>query len=267
MKQKLVNGVLGLVIVAGSFIAISGQKVGIDPFLVKSSTFVEQLKVLKNSNPKQSPEDLAKAANLLLDKTGISFVMSFDAKTCERLRTAKAAQKDPSLPLKLNGKLSSVDAEGASLAFPEPHFATIGCGDCFVELPVLEITDKTFVTVINGRNIKFHLPSNFLVNEARLMDAKDSSLIKTRWRIPFRSSPIGVSYDENVLYLGFDEPELAELSLMVFGEGVFQVGTRTEAEEGGKGTAEPMPANAIYRTVKFDRWQRSYVITYKPKCS
>ena len=267
MKQKLTNGVLGLLMVAVSSSAIHGQKVEIDPLSVKSSTFVEQLKVLKNSNPKQSPEDLAKAANLLLDKTGISFVMSFDTKTCERLRTAKAAQKDPSLPLKLNGKLSSVDAEGASLAFPEPHFASIGCGDCFVELPVLEITDKTFVTVINGRNIKFHLPSNFLVNEVRLMDAKDNSLIKTKWRIPFRSSPIGVSYDENVLYLGFDEPELAELSLMVFGEGVFQVGTRSEAEEGGKGKSESLPADAGYGIVKFDRWQRSYVVTYKPQCN
>jgi hypothetical protein len=266
MKRRLINGVVGLLMIAFSTVVHNGQNVSFAPLSVTRSTFIDQLKVLKSSNPKQSPEDLAKAANLLLDQTGISFVMSFDAKTCERLRTAKAAQKDPSTPLKLSGKLNSVDADGASLAFPEPHFSAIGCGDCFVELPLLEITDKTFVTIIKGRNIKFHLPSNFLVNEVRLMDQKDPSLIKTKWRTPFRSTPIGVSYDENVLYLAFVEPELNDLSLMIFGEGVFQIGTRAEAENGGKGKLEPTPVDAVYGTLKFDRWQRSYVVTYKPKC-
>jgi hypothetical protein len=174
----------------------------------------------------------------------------------------KAAQKDPSMPMRISGKLNSVDADGASLALPEPHFASKACGDCFIKLPVLEITDKTFVTIISGRNIKFHLPPNFYANEVRLVDTADASKTKQKWRIPFRSTPIGISFDENVLYLGFDEPELNDLSLLVFGEGVFQIGTRAEAEDGGKGKSDP-----VSQTLKFDRWQKTFVVTYTPKCS
>ncbi|MBK8467188.1 MAG: hypothetical protein IPL32_15325 [Chloracidobacterium sp.] len=225
---------------------------------------------LKTANPKLTSQEFAEAANRLLEKNGIGFVISFDAATCEKIKNLKDQQKDPNVPIKLGATLKSVDAEGASLVLPEPHITAAECGGCYIELPILEITDKAFVTVVEGRNIKFQLPSNFYSNEAVLLDSKDKTTIKRKWRIPFRSIPIGVSYDENVLYLGFDDSELSQLSLSVFGEGVLQITTREEAENGGKGKIIEAPSSSATtspnQVIRFDRWKNIYLVSIKKPC-
>ncbi|MGQ0541308.1 MAG: hypothetical protein ACT4O9_05575 [Blastocatellia bacterium] len=234
------------------------------------STLIDQLKALKTANPKMTATEFAEKANVLLDANGIGFAISFDSTACERLKKVKEQLKDPNAPLKLGATLKSVDAEGASLALPEPLFASTECGGCYIELPLLQVTEKDFITMIAGRNIKFHLPSNFHVNEAFLLDAKDQTTMKKKWRIPFRSTPIGVSYDENVLYLGFFEQELFELSLMVFGEGVFQITTRADAENGGNGKLVEPPilirSNPLTQAIRFDRWRNAYLIGFQRAC-
>lgn len=244
--------------------------VKMNAFQIRKSALIDQVKSLKAANPKMTTAEFAEAANALIDKNGLPFTFSFDAATCERLRKLKEQQKDPNAPLRLGATLKSVEAEGATLALPEPFFSPVECGDCYIELPVLQVTPRDFVTIISGRNIKFHLPGNFFTHEAALLDAKDQTTVKRKWKIPFRTTPIGVSYDENVLYLGFDEPELAELSLLVFGEGVFQIGTRTDAENGGKGKLVEENGNtastSLERKIKFDRWGNSYLVRYKNTC-
>lgn len=247
---------------------VFAQKVVMSAFPVTRSDFTNKLKQIKAGNPKATPEELVTSANELIDKEGIPFAISFDAATCERLRKVKEQLKDPNAPLKLGATLKSVDADGAALSLPEPRFATKECGDCFVELPILQVTDQDFVTKVLGQNIKFHLPANFFTNYAYLLNA-DGIAIKRRWRIPFGSAPIGVSHDENVLYLGFAEPELSDLSLAVFGEGVFQIASRAEAEEGGKGALLKEKHdinNNKFSQIKFDRWSKSYLIAYRDPC-
>ena len=243
--------------------AVRAQMYKAAPLPVQRSTFVAQLKALRASNTRATPAELARAANEILDKNGINFAVSFDKPTCDRIKNVKAQQKDPSAPLTLGTTLKSVDAEGASLILPEPIFSAGDCG-CFIELPLLQLTDRDFIAVVSGQNIKFHLPSNFFTEVAVLVDAKEPLTVKRRWRIPFRSSPIGVSHDENVLYLAFHEPELADLSLIVFGEGVFQIGTRSEAEEGGKGKS--VEGSGAERLMRFDRWGKSYLVRYRDAC-
>ncbi len=266
MKLRIINCAIIMAVITVGGLSAFGQQAKMAPLSVHRSTLVEQLKGLRSSDPRLTADEFAEAANIILDKVGMNFSISLDPASCELLRARKAAQKDPSEPLRISGKLNSVDADTASLSLPEISFAAKDCGGCFVELPLLEITDKTLVTIISGRNIKFHLPSNFFVNEVRLVDTSDPNLTKRKWRVPSRLSPIGVSYDENVLYLAFDEPELAELSLVVFGEGTFQIGTRPEAEEGGKGKPQGAAAGSSHQTIKFDRWEKSYVLSYRSKC-
>jgi hypothetical protein len=134
-----------------------------------------------------------------------------------------------------------VDGDAASLALPEARFSD--CGRCYMLMPLLQITSADFVTVVLGQNIRFHLPSNFESSEVVLVDSKDKSTIRRKWRVPSKMEPVGVSYDENVLYLAFNEPELSDLSLQIFGEGTFQIGTRAEADEGGKGVRQPRTAD------------------------
>jgi len=245
-----------------------GQQVKMSALPVTRSEFVDKLKKLKAGNLKATPEELVAAANELVEKDGIPFAISFDAGTCERIRKVKEQLKDPNAPLKLGATLKSVDADGAALSLPEPRFATKECGDCFVELPLLSVTDNDFITKVLGQNVRFHLPSNFFTNDILLL-SDDGKTVKRRWRVPFASVPIGVSYDENVVYLSFNEPELADLAIAVFGEGVFQIASRSEAEASGKASLLPESFTAGQNRLsvtKFQQWEKKFLIAYKPPC-
>lgn len=234
-----------------------------EPLPVRRSNLITELKALRAAKRDLNPVQFAEAANVILDKSGINFAASFDSATCERINKIKGERKDPNAPLLLGATLKSVDAEGASLALPEPVFPSGNCG-CHVELPLLQATDKDFIALISGRNIKFHKPTNLNFYEAVLVDSKVRAAVKQTWLIPFRGKPIGVSHDENVLYLAFEDIELTDLSLMVFGEGVFQIGTRAEAEEGGTGV--PVESPGTERIIKFERWGKSYVVKFQDRC-
>jgi hypothetical protein len=246
-----------------------GQQFKAAPFSLSNAKLLEQIRAVRADQPKMTDEQLADAANALLQKSGLSFQVFFDTATCEKLKKARDAQKDPTAPLKLGTKLQSMGAVGVSLSLESPRFSDAACGGCFVSVNLLEITDTDFVSIIQGQNIKFARPANFIVDEAVLIDAKERNVIKRKWRLPFRSTPIGVSSDENVLYLGFDEPELAGLSLLISGEGVFQFGTRAEAELGGKGVAEPPSKGSAappFKYIRFDRWGSTYIVRYASPC-
>ncbi|HVF29852.1 MAG TPA: hypothetical protein VNA22_02730 [Pyrinomonadaceae bacterium] len=231
---------------------------------VQPSTFVAQVKALKKAKPNITPTELAEAANGILDKSGIPFAMFFQPAVCEKLAKAIAERKDPNAKVTIGATLKSVEADGAGFTLPEPVMGAAGCG-CYVELPILQVTPKDFIAVVSGRNIRFHLPIDLTMHEARLIDDNDKTITKRTWRIPFRAIPIGVSYDENVVYLPFEDSELAELSLMIFGEGVFQVGTRAEADEGGKGKLAPATTGSP-RTITFPRWGKSYTVSFREPC-
>lgn len=63
--------------------------------------------------------------------------------------------------------------------------------------------------------------------------------------------------------LGF----LDDLSFLVFGDGVFQIGTRAEAVEAGKGESVNGPDfAAVDKKVRFDRWGKSLLVSYKLPC-
>ena len=246
-------------------IAASAQQFKSAPLPVQRSPFTDQLKALRAANPKMPLADFVASANALLDKHGIGFAVSLDAATCERVKKVKEQLKDPSATVTLGATLKSVDADGASLTLPAPTFPSGDCG-CYIELPMLQITENDFITVIAGRNIRFHRPAAFSSAEAVLLDAKDKTTIRRKWRVPFGSTPIGVSHDGNVLYLSFADPELIDLSLLVFGEGVFQIGTRAEAEDGGKGKLLETVATGGHRFINFERWGNSYLVRFAEPC-
>lgn len=238
------------------------------PFGIKESSLITEIRALRTANPKITDSELAKAANDLFQTSGISFKVYFDAANCKKIRDFKQSQKDPNAPVKLGAQFQSFGADKVSLALPQPILTTVDCGDCYIELPILEITDADFVTPIQGHNIKFQLPPNFTVNKAFLLDNKDPSHIIKSWRIPYRTMPIGVSYDQSVLYVGFENPELSALSVAVFDSGAFEVTTRAEAEDGGLGklVKTDKPSESGGQIVRFDRWKTTYLINYKPPC-
>ena len=247
-------------------LTLPAQTVRMNGYPVQSSTFIEQVKALKTANPKLTPDEWAKAADDLLAKNGINAVISFDLATCDKIKQVRDARKDPSSPIKLNATLKSVEAESASLILPAPQCASDDCGACFVEVPVLQITEKDFVAVVLGQNIKFVLPGNFFVNSVSLADPKNAGGVKKRWLIPFRATPIGITFSENAIFLAFNDPELSDLSLLVFDDGTLQIDTRKAAEDGGFGKMLESSGGSKGKQIKFDRWKNSYLLDYQSPC-
>ena len=234
---------------------------------VRPSTLIEDIRALKTANPKLELQKFVDEANKLLDKQGMNFSLFLDAATCAKIREAKSKQKDPNAPVMLGGTLKSVDGDRARLSLPEAQITTEECGGCYLNIPLLQITSTSFITVLLGRNIGFELPGNVASGRVGLVDEKGTGAARKLWAIPRRMRPIGVSHDENVVYLAFPEPDLQDLSLAVFTEGTFQIATRAEAEEGGKGEVHLSSSSpAAMRIMKFSRWGKIYYIGYWEPC-
>jgi len=249
----------------------NAQQVTVKPFSVTQSNLIDDLKAAKTSNPKITAEEFAKTANSLLEKQGLNFVVAFDANTCQKISQAIAGLKDKTAPLNLRTALKSPIGENANLLLPEVSFSKNECVPCFVRLPILEATAQDFVTLVEGRNIKFFLPSNFILNEAFLVDGKDLTTVKTRWKIPFRTAPLSVSDSGNILYLGFPEPELSDLALMVYGnEGVYQFCAKSEIDADKKGVLlKDFPKNVNNPNlafIKFTSGETNQIIKFSTAC-
>jgi hypothetical protein len=247
-------------------IAAFGQQAKIAPLPVRPSTFLNDFRTYVATNPKGSAVEKVEAANTILDKTGLDFVLFLDDATCQKVEEARRQSKDPLAPVHLSGTLRSVNADGANLALPDVQPASASCG-CHFAIPLLQFNNTEFITKILGRNIAFYVPRSVTPNFAFLVDPGDHALVKRRWAIPDRLTPIGVSFDENVLFLGFREPELGDLALAVFGEGVFQIVSREEAENGGKGVAIKKSPTDERELISFDRWKKTFVVAFRPPCS
>lgn len=243
----------------------------IKPFSISESNLINDVKNLKNSSPKITSENLVKSANALLDKQGINFVVGFDANTCLKLEEVKKAQKNPTTPLNLRTTLKSPLGEPAALLLPEAIFTKNECFACFITLPFLEITDKDFVTIVQDTNLKFYLPTNFLINQAFLVDEKDFTTVKRKWKIPFRTVPLSVSDDGNILFVGFDEPELADLALAIFSEGAYQFYPKKDIDKAKKGVILTEKQVKItvpnFAFIKFQNTELKQIIKFPTKCA
>jgi hypothetical protein len=248
----------------------NAQQAKIKPLSVTQSNLINDLKAAKTSNPKITTAEFVKTANSLLEKQGLNFVVAFDPNTCQKISQAIANLKDKTAPLNLRTALKSPVGENANLLLPEVSFSKNECAPCFVRLPMLEATANDFVTLVEGKNIKFFLPSNFILNEAFLVDEKDLTTVKTRWKIPFRTAPLSVSDSGNILYLGFPEPELSDLALMAYGEGVFQFCAKSEIDADKKGVLlKDFPKNADNPNLafmKFSSGETTQIIKFSTAC-
>ncbi len=254
--------------VSGILFPVEAQQVTVAPFSLSSSTIIDQLKKIKSANPAISSKELVANANSLLQTEGLNFVIAFDAATCQKIERAKKNLKTSNDPLNLRAALRSVDGEPANLQLPEASFDKSECGSCFISLPLLEVTPKDFVVKVMGRNIKFHLPQNFVVNEASLVSGESNSTPTTRWKIPFRTTPLTVSEDGNVLYLGLAEPELKDLALVVFGEGSFQFAERKDADLERKGhPLKDASKDPNVGLLKFQNTRAKHTVQYPLACS
>lgn len=248
---------------------VFSQQVKVDPFPIQSSTVLEDLKNLKTANPKISAIELAAAGNEMLDKKGLNFAFAFDAATCEKIKAAKAKQKDPNAPLKITAQLKSVEAETAYVVLPSIYLESNACGRCLTTIPLLEATAQDFITIIKNQNLKFLTPPNFIADEVFLLNNKSPNGKIRSWKVPFRTEPIGISPDDKIIYLDLPNSELKEIALLIFEEGVFQFYDKkdldlTEKSVQPKTLPKSDDPNAAF--VSFGTGDKTRILEYKKDC-
>ena len=208
------------------------QTAVLKPFTVDTSPLTIELRALKTSKPNMTPDEFVSAANELLEKDGLGFTFYFDPTTCDKIEKAFVGKKPGDASPVIKASLNSVGGEKASIILPPPDPAS--CAPCSVTLPMLQVTQADFITKISDRNIKFFMPPEFATDQIQLLDVNDTTKVKQTWRVPLKSTPLGILYDENAIYLTVPTADLTELSLLVFDDGTFQFATRKEAESVGK---------------------------------
>jgi hypothetical protein len=264
-RSKSLLSILFVTVVTSS---INAQRFDLSPLSVDSSPLIIALKRLKTENPRINADELAAAANSELDKVGLPFTFYLDQTTCDKLEKAFASRKSSEPAPVLRANLNSVGGDKASLILPSPDQRSGGTCRCSVTIPALQVTPTEFVTMIGGRNIKFYMPQGLVTDEVALLDATNQS-VKRKWVMPFRTEPISVLYDENAVYLGFREPELSDLSLLVFDEGTFQIATRKEAEGIAK-RVEFDPGKSVdpgFAFVQFQNREKRQLLRYPKSCN
>lgn len=247
------------------------QQVKLSALPVKQSNLINDLISFKNANPGASLDELIKTANDLIDKQGFNYAFVFDENTCQSIAAARKKQTDPSAPLNLNANLNSVAGERTSLVLPAEQYDKSECGRCFVYLPVWEAAGTNFVTFIRGISVKFYLPANFYLNEVALVDDSDLTKVVRRWKTPFRATPLSVSDDGKILYVGLPQKELSDLALMIFDEGVVQFYARKDVEPDKKGTLlKDVPkdtANPSLSFINFEKGEIKQTIRFSSPCA
>ena len=201
---------------------IFGQQVRINPFAVTASDIFEDLKQFKNSKSNITPEELSKQGDDLIAAKGLNFVFSFDADICRKVTDARQQQKDKTKPVRLNAQINSVEGDIANITLPEIRFEAGGCGKCFVRMPLAEFNDKEFVSFVQDRIVRFYTPKNINYEEVKLVDTQNLSTVVRTWKVPFRSTPLGISDDGKMIVLNPPFDEFKEIALLVYDDGTFR---------------------------------------------
>jgi hypothetical protein len=239
----------------------------LNPFTIETSPLMSELRAIKSTNPKMTADEFVEAANKALERTGVVFSFYLNHEMCEKIEKAFASRKPGEPAPVLKAALNSVGGDKASLILPPPDRSS--CAVCSVSLPVLQTTNADFVTIINGLNVKFYMPKEFLMDEVVLLDPADLTKATHSFRVPFRTKPLGVLYDENGVYMEMPDPSFSEITLLVFDEGTFQFATRKEAESNGKSAAfDPgKNGNADFSYLQFQLRGRKEIVRFRKPCN
>jgi len=250
--------------------SVFGQQVKIYPFSVTPSNILDELKKIKISNPNMMAQELSDKGDLSIAAKGLNFVFLFDAEICQTVTGAIQKQKDKSIPVKLNAKINSVEGDIASISLPEIKFDSGGCGKCYVQMPMVEFSDKEFVTFIQDRSVRFYTPKNIFYEEISLLETKNSSNNIRTWKVPFRSKPLAISDDGKMIALDLPFDELKEIALLIYDDGTFRFYPKKDLDLTAKSeilkefAGQPGLTESAF--ISFSKGEQKHILKFNKNC-
>ena len=189
-------------------------------FIIDSTNIYKDILEYKSNNPNTKPQNLVIYANSLVESRGINHSFILDDKICDVVDKEFAKKKNRKTnELFLKGTFVPEEGDATVLKFPVLRNNRGRCGRCLIKLPIAAVTQRHFMLILKGRMINFRHVNGFGLDKVDLLDNTDSPEIKHRWLIPFRSKPLGVSFDGSILYFDVPYQGLDELALELFKNG------------------------------------------------
>ena len=217
-----------LFVISSPFAAFS-QQARVDAFSIVRSNLIEQLKQKRMESPKITANELVNYGNDFLSKSGFNYEFGLAPKICKIIADKKAkAKPEQNNAVGITAKFNQEQGEPVTVKFSDVVTEIDGCGACALEVPLVAITDKDFVTIVLGRNIKFQLPPDIVLEKVDMVDNENLKAVVRSWQIPFQTTPIGVSKDGTVLIVDLPIKELTELALQIFDNGVIQLAAKKD---------------------------------------
>ena len=192
-------------------------------FTVDSTDIYKDILKHITDNPDSKSEKFAEYANSLVESKGINYSFALDHKICDLVDGEFAKKTNAGLnELFLRGSFALEKGNATILKFRILRKNRGPCGRCLVKLPLAVATNQYFMLILKGQMINFRNPKGFEIDQVDLLDKNDSSKIKHSWRVPFRSKPIGISWEGTILYVEIKDKNLNQLALEVFSNGVIR---------------------------------------------
>lgn len=232
--------------------------------VIRSSTIFTDLRNKMKEQPGISPKDLAAYANNLLDKKGFDY--NFDV--CEIF---KRRNYNSITPRKFRSyEMTQADGKKITFKFAVESSEDGMCGECFSNIPSLQVTKKEMLIVAEGKRYRLKRPTAFLLDEVELVDETMKKVLRT-WQIPYQTIPIGISEDGTKLYLDVNtEDELNALVLEMSESGSIQFKARSDVNlrQGEWIAVHPKdPHNAYLSFMRFHIGSKSYIIRFSAPCT
>ncbi len=141
------------------------------------------------------------------------------------------------------------------------------CGYYYADFPVINITEKSITFVSGGKQYTVKRPADLKQSEVyALIDEKNTSKEIHKWQVPAEESPLGISADGMILYVG---GAFEDVVLGISPDGSFKFEDIKEMRS-GKGVLCNIPydpKDAYESCKKFKVGDKTYLIKYSGPCT
>lgn len=161
---------------------------------VKGSGIVTRVSERASQAPSLTPVELAAYGNDLIAKNGFDY--RFDV--CDALNH-RDRTRTPTAKF-LTHKMTLTNGRKTSFRFIIGETDGGLCGECWISIPLFQITSREMTLLADGDRYRVRRPSSFYLDDVHLVDETLKKVLRT-WQLPYQAMPIGISADGTKLYV------------------------------------------------------------------